>query len=33
MNQESWEVEDAQTIAFEEVGDQGNVDSAKPLGG
>ena len=32
MNQESWEVEDAQTIAFEEDGDQGSGDSAKPPG-
>ena len=26
MNQESWEAEDAQTIAFEEDGDQGNSE-------
>ena len=33
MNQESWAVDDAQTIAFEEDGDQGSGDSTKPPDG
>ena len=33
MNQESCEMEGAQTIIVEEDGDQGNGDPAKPPGG